>query len=41
MPSLGAVFSNVRRTLSERSQRAGLALRNVWVKMRGLLSPRG
>jgi hypothetical protein len=41
MPSLGAVFSNIRRTLSELSERARLALRNVSLAIRRLVSPRG
>jgi len=41
MPSLGTVFSNIRRTLSELSERARLALSNAWLKMRHFVSPRG
>jgi len=40
MASLETALLNIKRTLSERSQRAQLALRNVWLKMRGLVSPR-
>jgi hypothetical protein len=40
MASLETAFLNMKRTLSERSQRVRLALRNAWLKTRGLVSPR-
>jgi hypothetical protein len=41
MSSLGAVFSNIRRTLSEFNQRVRLGLRNVWLTIRRVVSPGG